>query len=83
MIQEYVVKLAEQSGIQLSGISVVDGRMVGCNDAHPLHLTADGNLVSVLVHQSELDELQSCTYCERLEIKIKTALSRLQVLLET
>ena len=83
MIKEYVVKLAEQSGVKLSGISVCEGNMFGCNDAHPLHLTAEGNLVSVLVHQSELDELQSCSYCERLEIKIMTALSRLQDLLKT
>ena len=78
MIQEYAVKLAEQSGIQLSGISVVDGRMVGCNGAHPLHLTAEGNLVSVLVHQSELDELQSTSVSVWLEQRIRSALSRLQ-----
>jgi hypothetical protein len=83
MIREYTAKLAEQLGIQLSGISVTEGRMVGCNDAHPLHLTANGNLVSVLIQQSELEELQSSSYCERLEIKIKTALSRLQIMLET
>lgn len=83
MIKEYVVTLAEQSGIHLSGISVLEGRMFGCNDARPLHLTANGNLVSVLVQQSELDELQSCSYSEQLEIKIKSALSRLRDMLGT
>jgi len=83
MIQEYATKLAEQSGIQLSGVSVIEGRKVGCSDAHLLHLIAGGNLISALVQQSELEELQSTSYCERLEIKIKDALSRLQILLET
>jgi hypothetical protein len=83
MIREYIAKLAEQSGIQLSGISVTEGRKVGCSDAHLLHLIADGHLISALVQQSELEELQSSSYCEQLEVKIKTALSRLQILLET
>ena len=83
MIQAYAAKLAEQSGVPLSRVSVIEGRKVGCSNAHLLHLIADGNLVSALVHQSELEELQSSSYCEQLEIKIKTALSRLQVLLET
>jgi hypothetical protein len=83
MLREYTAKLAEQSGIQLSGVTVIEGRKVGCSDGHLLHLVADGNLISALVHQSELEELQSGSNCERLEIKIKTALSRLQLLLET
>jgi hypothetical protein len=83
MIQEYATKLAKLSGIQLSGVSVIEGRKVGCSNAHLLHLIAGGNLVSALVHLSELEELQSSSYCEQLDIKIKTALSRLQVLLET
>jgi hypothetical protein len=83
MIQEYATKLAEQSGIQLSGVSVIEGRKVGCSDAHLLHLIAGGNLISALVQQSELEELQSGSYCERLEVKIKNALSRLQMLMET
>lgn len=83
MLREYTAKLAEQSGIQLSGVSVIEGRKVGCSDGHLLHIIADGNLISALVHQSELEELQSGSNCERLQIKIKTALSRLQLLLET
>jgi hypothetical protein len=83
MILEYAKKLAKLSGIQLSGVSVIEGRKVGCSNAHLLHLIAGGNLVSALVHQSELEELQSSSYSEQLDIKIKTALSRLQVLLET
>ena len=83
MIREYATNLAKQSGVPLSRVSVIEGSKVGCSNAHLLHLIADGNLVSALVQQSELEELQSSSYCEQLEIKIKTALSRLQALLET
>lgn len=82
MIQEYVVDLAAQMGIKLSRVSMVEGRRVGCLDVHLLNLAADGQRVSTLVYQSELDGLQSGSGCERLELKIRSALSRLQMLLE-
>jgi len=82
MIRQYAADLAEQTGITLTRVSVVEGRKVGCLDVFLLHLAADGQLVSILVHQSELDELESTACCDRLEIKIRSALSRLQALLK-
>jgi hypothetical protein len=79
MIQKYVEEIALQMGIKLSRISVVEGRKVGCIDMHLLNLSADGHSVSTLLYQSELDEMQSGLPCLRLEIKIRAALSRLQV----
>ena len=69
-----------QAGIKLSRVTVVDNRRVGCLDVHPIQLAADGHVVSALVYQSELDELQSEPCCEQLELKIRTALSRLQMM---
>ena len=77
MLQKYVDGLAAQKRIQLSWISVVEGCGVGCLDVYLLHLVSAGRLVDVLVYQSELDELQNCPGCERLEFKIQAALSRL------
>jgi hypothetical protein len=82
MIQEYAADLATQQGINLSRVSIIEGRKVGCLDMHLLNLAANGHLVSTLVYQSELDELQSGACCERLERKIQSALSRLHILLE-
>jgi hypothetical protein len=82
MIQEHAADLAAQLGIRLSRVSIIEGRKVGCLDVHLLHLCADEHLVSTLVFQSELDELQSGACCDRLETKIREALSRLQMLLE-
>ena len=58
MIQKYVLDIAAQMKIQVSQVSVVEGRKVGCLDVHLLNVTSNGCLVSVLVYQSELDKLQ-------------------------
>jgi len=82
MIQGYVSDLAKQTGTQLTGVRFVEGRTVGCLDVHLLHLVHDENLVSTLVYQSELDALHSGSCCKRLDMKIRTALTRLQALTE-
>lgn len=79
MIQEYVNSLAAQMGIQLLKVSVVDGRDVGCLDVHLLHLSSTDQNISILVRQSDLDELSGETGCDKLEQKIRTALSRLEI----
>ena len=82
MIQKYVGDIAAQMKIQLSQVSVVEGRKVGCLDVHLLNITSGGRLVSVLVYQSELDKLQIGERCDKLESRIRSALSGLQVLPE-
>ena len=83
MIQKYVTEVADQMGIPLSRVSVVEGRDIGYFDVYLLHLGIEEQLVSAVVHQPELDELQSGSCCEQLETKIRSALSRLQTLLES
>jgi len=83
MVKEYVAKLAVEKGIHLSGVSVIEGRKLGCHDAHLLQLVADGNLVSVLLYQSELNELESNFVGVLLEQRIQSALLRMQNLLES
>ena len=79
MIQDYVHDIAAQMKIQLSQLSVVDGCNVGCLDVHLLNLTSNGHQQSALVYQSELDKIQIGECCERLELRIRSALSHLQM----
>lgn len=79
MIQKYVADLADQMGISLTRFSVIDGRSVGCLSVHLLHLGTDDKLVSALIHQSDLDALSNNICCDRLELKIRAALSRLEI----
>jgi hypothetical protein len=81
MIQGYVADIAAQKGIPLLRVSLVEGRTVGCLDVYLLHLAAERQMVSALVYQSELDNLYSGSPCDRLEVKVRVALSRLQMLL--
>ena len=80
MIRDYAADIAAQMKVQLSNVTVVEGRNLGCCDAHLLKLHGDGQQVSVLLYQSELDELQSNFVGDRLEQRIRSALSRLQTL---
>jgi hypothetical protein len=80
MIREHATAIAAQMKVQLSDITVVEGRTLGCFDAHLLKLDAEGQQVSLLLYQSELDELQSDFVGDRLELRIRSALSRLQTL---
>jgi hypothetical protein len=82
MIEEYVADTAFHMGIKLSQLSIVEGRRVGCLGAHLLNLASGDQIVSTLVFQTELDKLQDGNYSERLETKIRSALSQLKILLE-
>jgi len=82
LIQKYVQDIAAQMKIQVSQVSIIEGRNVGCLDVHLLNVTSGDRLVSVLVYQSELDKLQIGANCERLESRIRSALSGLQALSE-
>jgi len=79
MIGEYVTGIAKQMGVNLTRLAFVEGRRVGCADVHLLNLACDYQTVSTLVYQSELDNLSRGSYCERLEVKIRSTLNRLQL----
>ncbi|MBK5275623.1 MAG: hypothetical protein JJE30_11295 [Desulfuromonadales bacterium] len=82
MIKNLASDLAAEMGMQLSDIKIVEGATVGCLDVHLLHLCSDNQLVNVLIHQSDMDRLQAGSITDNLNIKIQSALSRLQLLLE-
>ena len=77
MIQYYVQDIAVQMKIQLSQLSLVEGRNVGCLDVHLLKFSSNGHQQNALVYQSELDKIQTGECCERLESRIRSALSRM------
>jgi hypothetical protein len=82
MIEEYAANLAAQLGIELSLISVVDGKHLGCRDSHLLNLVSDGRTESVLIYQMDLDDLKRGISNNRLETRLKVSLLRLQQPLE-
>jgi hypothetical protein len=82
MIQEYVSGLAGERGIKLSGVSVIDGTPLGCRNMWILKMSSNFHLVSTLIDQSDLEKLQKGLDCDRLELKVWVAMSRLQILAE-
>jgi hypothetical protein len=79
MIQDYVHDIAAQMKIPLSQLSLIEGCNVGCIDIHLLNLTSNGRQQSALVYQSELDKIQIGESCDRLELRIRSSLSHLQL----
>jgi len=77
IIKEYATGIAAQMGMKLTKISVIEGQRIGCLDVHLLNLARGNQIVSALVYQTELDRLQNGFQCDRLETKIRSALSRL------
>jgi hypothetical protein len=83
MIEEYAANLAAQMGIELSRVTVVEGKLVGCRDSHLLQLVSGGRTESALIYQLDLENLQHGINKIRLETRLKAALSRLQRSLES
>jgi hypothetical protein len=79
LIRNHLAVIASQINVQLSHVTVVEGQRLGCCDAHLLKIYADGQQINVLLYQSELDELQSNIVSDRLEQRIRSSLSRLQM----
>lgn len=77
MIVEYVRELAAQSGVSLTKISVINGKTMGCLDSHLVYLYAGGLMVSTIVYQSEVENLQNGISCDGLETRIRVILGRL------
>lgn len=82
MVIEYVTDIARQMGLELSRVTLSKGQTFGCLDARLLSLCAQDRLVIETVHKSELDSLQSGVCGDSLELKIKSALTRLKMLLD-
>jgi hypothetical protein len=78
MIKELANNIAAEMGIKLSGISLVDGVRLGCLGVYLLHMSKDGQNVSALIYQSDVDSLKSGDCDERLVIRLQSTLSRLQ-----
>lgn len=78
MIEEYAANLAARLGIELSLVSVIDGKLLGCRDSHLLKLVSDDRTESVLIYQMDLDDLQRGISSNRLENRLKASLLRLQ-----
>jgi hypothetical protein len=78
MVKEYAFTLAEQMGITLSRVAIIDGRLLGCRDSHLVQFHSEGKMESALIYQREIDALLEGVHPERLESRIRTALSRLK-----
>jgi hypothetical protein len=82
MIEEFVSGISTKMGINLSRITLIHGESLGCHDAHLLNISSEGHVVSALVFQADIENLKNGCGCDSLEVRMRTALSRLQMLID-
>ena len=77
-LNRLVSDVANEMGVTLTKIQYIDGRRLGCRDAHLLKLGADGNLVSTIIHEGELGMEEGSDRTERAKCKIRGLLTKLR-----
>lgn len=82
IIKEFTTDIASQMDIHLSKIVLVEGHKLGCLDTHLMKLSSGLHLVSVLIYQSDIDNLINGNSTDRFETKIRIALSQLHKLIK-
>ena len=77
MLTRYVKDIANQIGIKLTKVSLVDGQRLGCIDVHLLKLSTRGHNLEKLIYKTDLEMLAQGVDCPRLDIILRSALSQL------
>lgn len=77
MINEFANYLAEQAGVELTKVLLTDAVFVGCRDAYVLDMWANGRIASTIILKADIESLKNNHTCARLEVKIRSALSRI------
>jgi hypothetical protein len=79
MVTEFVNDIARQMNIPVSGVTIIEGSKAGCLGVYLLNISFKDKVVNALMYQKELDDLQKNVHSDRLEIKVRSALIRLQM----
>jgi hypothetical protein len=70
--------VAEEMGISLTKIQFIDGRRLGCRDAHLLKIGSYGKLVSIIIHEGEFGMNEDPGHIELAKSKIRGVLAKLR-----
>jgi len=81
MLTEMIYDLAAQMGVRLTKISFVEGEQLGCQDVSLLKIYVNDHVVSALIYRADIDGIAHHVNRDRLEVRLRSALSRLQLLL--
>ena len=73
-----VSEVASEMGLMLTKVQLVDGRRLGCRDAHLIKIKANGNLVSTIIHEGEFRMEAGSAHMERAKGKIRGVLETLR-----
>jgi hypothetical protein len=83
MIQSFVFDIAAQMGVELSTVSLTDGRSFGCVDTYLLNMTASGKTIGAILYKADIEKFKSGAGRDFLEVRIRSTLSRLHQLIQS
>ncbi len=73
-LSKLINEVAGEMGMTLTKVQIVDGRHLGCRDAHLIKIAADGNLTSTVIHEYEFSVHAGQACSERTKNKIRSAI---------
>ena len=73
-LSKLINEVAGEMGIALTKVQIVDGRRLGCRDAHLIKIAADGNISSAIIHECEFNVHAGQSCSERTKNKIRSAI---------
>jgi len=82
MIEKYVTDLAIQMGMNPPKISIAKRKPVGNCNGHLINISDNWKSTKAVVYYSEIADLENGTYSDKLETRVRSALSRLQMKFE-
>lgn len=81
-IYDLVLDVAKQEGIKLKSIKLDDGRTLECLDYHVLDIAAGEHSVSTKLNHEEIEDYPGHAGIDITEMKIRTAIDRLRLMME-
>jgi hypothetical protein len=78
ILKDFASRIAYDMGVTISNIDFVDGHRLGTKDKHLLNILSQKGTVSVVVFQSDINNLLLGKECSRLEVRLRTVLLTLK-----
>ena len=75
-LSKLINEVASEMGMPLTKVQIVDGRRLGCRDAHLVKIASNGNIISTIIHENDLSEDNSPARFEKTKNKIRCAISK-------
>ncbi len=75
LLKDFVLDVATEMGISVTDVIFTEGYKMGCRDTHLMKIVTPRFSASILVYQSDIDNLIVGKDCSRLEVRFRSEFS--------